>query len=328
MFAGQPGRAMNDSAVSPDELTPGAYIHALGNILEDFTAERVWQDASQKALLNILDDVGSEKQRLEDAQRAILNIADDGEAERLQLREAQKAVLNILDDLGAEKALLERTQSEVLRSEQTVRASLREKEVLLKEIHHRVKNNLQVISSLLNLQARYLPDPAARAIFTQSQNRVQSIALVHERLYESADLSHVDFSKYMTLLLDNVFDTHGADSRGIAKVIDVTDASLTVDLAVPCGLIVNELVTNALKHAFPDGRKGTVRVSLRETSEGNFELVVEDDGVGMPPDIDPRNTVSLGLDLVFTFAEQLNAELDIRREGGTSFRFRFKKTDQ
>jgi two-component sensor histidine kinase len=318
---------MNDVVVS-GEIAPAAYAQALVNILEDFAAERVWQDASQKAVLNILDDVGSEKSRLEDAQKAILNIADDSEAERLQLRESQKAVLNILDDLGVEKALLEKTKAEVLRSEQAVRASLREKEVLLKEIHHRVKNNLQVISSLLNLQARYLPDPAARAIFTQSQNRVQSIALVHERLYESADLSHIDFRKYTTILLDNVFDTHGAESRGIGKAIDVGDASLTVDLAVPCGLIVNELVTNALKHAFPGDRTGTVQVILRETTGGDFDLTVKDDGVGMRADIDPRNTASLGLDLVFTFAEQLNAEVEIGREGGTSFRFRFQKGDQ
>jgi two-component sensor histidine kinase len=316
-----------NGATDAGEITSAAYALALANILEDFAAERVGQDASQKALLNILDDVGSEKQRLEDTQRAILNIADDGEAERVRLRESQKAVLNILDDLGAEKALLEATQSEVLRSELTVRASLREKEVLLKEIHHRVKNNLQVISSLLNLQARYLPDPAARAIFSQSQNRVQSIALVHERLYESADLSHVDFAKYVVVLLDNIFDTYGATNRGIAKIMDVGDANLTVDVAIPCGLIVNEVVTNALKHAFPDGRKGTVRVTLTERP-GDMELTIEDDGIGIPADIDPRNTVSLGLDLVTTFADQLNAEVDIARVGGTSFRFRFRKGDQ
>jgi two-component sensor histidine kinase len=310
------------------EITPTAYVQALVNILEDFAAERVLQDASQKAVLNILDDVGSEKLLLEETQKAILNIADDGEAERMRLRESQRAVLNILDDLGAEKALLEKTQGEMRRSEQTVRASLREKEVLLKEIHHRVKNNLQVISSLLNLQARYLPDPAARAIFSQSQNRVQSIALVHERLYESADLSHVDFGKYLAVLLDNIFDTYDASSRGVSKVIDVGDANLTVDVAIPCGLIVNELVTNALKHAFPDERTGTVRVSLRETSEGILDLTVQDDGVGMPASIDPRNTVSLGLDLVETFAEQLNAAVEIVREGGTSFRFRFHKAAQ
>jgi two-component sensor histidine kinase len=317
-----------NGAASIEEIPATAYTLALANILEDFAAERVWQDASQKALLNILDDAGSEKALLQDTQRAILNIADDGEAERMRLRESQKAVLNILDDLGAEKALLEKTQSEVLRSEQIVRASLREKEVLLKEIHHRVKNNLQVISSLLNLQARYLPDPAAREIFSQSQNRVQSIALVHERLYESADLSHVNFGKYLAVLLDNVFDTYDAESRGITKIIDVGDANLTVDLAIPCGLIVNELVTNALKHAFPGGRKGTLRVSMRETAEGILDLMIADDGVGIPAGTDPRNTVSLGLDLVFTFAEQLNAEVDVAREGGTSFRFRFRKADQ
>lgn len=317
-----------NGAADAGAITPAAYALALANILEDFAAERVGQDASQKALLNILDDVGSEKQRLEDTQRAILNIADDGEEERVRLRESQKAVLNILDDLGAEKALLEKTQSEVVRSEQIVRASLREKEVLLKEIHHRVKNNLQVISSLLNLQARYLPDPAARAIFSQSQNRVQSIALVHERLYESADLSHVNFAKYVVVLLDNIFDTYGATSRGISKVIDIGDENLTVDVAVPCGLIVNEVVTNALKHAFPDGRKGTVRVSLRTAPDEMLDLTIEDDGVGIPPGIDPRNTVSLGLDLVTTFAEQLNAKVEIVREGGTSFRFRFRKEGQ
>ncbi|HZL18300.1 MAG TPA: histidine kinase dimerization/phosphoacceptor domain -containing protein [Polyangia bacterium] len=281
--------------------------------------------AYAQALVNILEDFGSERLRLEDTQKAILNIADDGEAERVLLRESQKAVLNVLDDLAAEKALLEKTQIDVLRSELTVRASLREKEVLLKEIHHRVKNNLQVISSLLNLQARYLTDPAARAIFSQSQTRVQSIALVHERLYESADLSHVDFGKYVAVLIDNVFDTYDAPSRGIAKVIDVGDVHLTVDVAIPCGLIVNELVTNALKHAFPDGRAGTVRVGLSESPEGTLDLTVQDDGVGMPAGVDPRNTVSLGLDLVVTFAEQLNAEMTINREDGTRFGFRFRK---
>jgi two-component sensor histidine kinase len=310
-----------------EESHPAAYVQALVNILEDFAAERQWQEQSQEAVLNILDDVESEKLRLENTQRAILNIADDGEAERLRLRETQSAVLNVLEDLGAEKALLEKTQSAVLRSEQVVRASLREKEVLLKEIHHRVKNNLQVISSLLNLQARYLADPAARAIFSQSQNRVQSIALVHERLYESADLSHVDFGKYLTVLLDNVFETYAATSRGISKIIEVEAANLSVDLAIPCGLIVNELVTNALKHAFPGGRAGTVRVSLHESPGGVLDLAVGDDGVGIPPDIDPRNTLSLGLDLVVTFAEQLSAELNIVREGGTCFQFRFRKVD-
>jgi two-component sensor histidine kinase len=279
---------------------------------------------TQLSLDNTREALGAEKLLFEATKKAILNIAEDAEAEKLLLRDTQKAVLNILDDLGAEKALLEQTQGEVLRSERAMRASLREKEVLLKEIHHRVKNNLQVISSLLSLQARYLTDPVARGIFGQSQNRVQSIALVHEKLYQSADLSHVDFGEYTAALLANLFDTYSAVGRGISKAIDVDGTRLTIDVAIPCGLIVNELVTNALKHAFPKGRKGTVRVVLREAA-GDLRLSVEDDGVGMPENIDPRNTGSLGLDPVFTFAEQLEAQVEVVRGPGTSFHFQFPK---
>ena len=295
-----------NSDVGEDEIPPAAYA---------------------KAVLNILDDFGVERQAQEASHKAILNIAEDGEAERERLRETQRAVLNILDDLGTEKTLLEKTQGEVVRSEKAMRASLREKEVLLKEIHHRVKNNLQVISSLLNLQARYLPDRAAREIFRASQHRVQSIALVHEKLYQSADLSHVDFNDYTATLIENLFETFDAGQRGIAKTIDIRDIRLSVDIAIPCGLIVNELVTNALKHAFPGGREGTVRVILREGADGALDLTVGDDGVGMPAGMDPRKTSSLGLDLVFTFADQLDAEVEIGRQGGSSYRFRFRKVD-
>ena len=274
-------------------------------------------------LANVLADLRAEKLHLESTQKALLNIAEDAEAEKLRLRETQKAVLNILGDLAHEKALLEESQGEVARSD-AVRASLREKEVLLKEIHHRVKNNLQVISSLLSLQARYLSDPKAREIFNESQNRVQSIALVHEQLYQSPDLSHVNFSDYTASLLDNLFHNYSAVDRGISKVIDVGGARLTIDVAIPCGLIVNELVTNAIKHAFPDGRTGTIRVVLREDPD-ELTLVVTDDGTGMPEGLDARNTGSLGLDLVFTFAEQLDATVEIGREHGTSFQFRFPK---
>jgi two-component sensor histidine kinase len=310
-----------------DEIPPATYAKAVLNILDDFTVERRAQETSHKAMVNILDDFGAERQRLVSTQKAILNIAEDGEAERGRLRETQRAVLNILDDLGAEKVLLEKTQGEVVRSEKAMRGSLREKEVLLKEIHHRVKNNLQVISSLLNLQARYLPDPAAREIFRASQHRVQSIALVHEKLYQSADLSHVDFSDYTVALLDNLFETFDAGPRGISKLIDIGAIRLSVDIAIPCGLIVNELVTNALKHAFPGGREGTVRVILREGADGALDLTVGDDGVGLPEGVDPRKTSSLGLDLVFTFADQLDAQVEVGRQGGSFYRFRFRKVD-
>jgi two-component sensor histidine kinase len=257
--------------------------------------------------------------------RAMLNILEDSAAEKELLREAQTAMLNVLEDLAIEKARLVQTQKELVRSEEAARSSLHEKEALLKEIHHRVKNNLQAISSLLNLQARYLPDPAARKIFTQSQCRVQSIALVHEQLYRSVDLAHVDFHQYVESLVDNLFHTHDAGDRGIAREVDVGGVQLPIDLAIPCGLLVNELVTNSFKHGFPGGRRGTIRVSLREEQPGSLHLMVADDGVGIPPDLDLRSTRSLGLDLIFTFVNQLHATLEVKREGGTTFELRFRR---
>ncbi len=210
-------------------------------------------------------------------------------------------------------------------AERKLRAALREKDVLLKEVHHRVKNNLQVISSLLNLQAQYVEDPATRAVFASSQGRVQSIALVHEKLYQSRDLSHIKLGEYLKTLLTDLLSAHSATDRGISSVIDVADLSLSVDVAIPCGLIVNELVSNALKHAFAARRSGTVTVRAQRTSGELIELSVADDGRGLPQAANPQNSSSLGLDLVFTFAEQLGAEVEILREGGTRFVFRFRE---
>jgi two-component sensor histidine kinase len=295
---------MSDAALAREAYDPEEYSMAVLNILEDFAEEKTRLQETQKTVLNILEDASLEKQRLQDM---------------------QKAVLNILDDLAVEKTRLEETQQEVVRSEHAVRVSLKEKVFLLKEIHHRVKANLQVVSSLLSLQARHLSDPAAREIFSESQNRVLSIALVHEKLHQSANLSHVNFTEYISELVENLFYMYNAVGRGIARAIDVGGVQLPIDLAIPCGLIVNELVTNALKHAFPSGRTGTLQVVLKQSGAGRLELSVGDDGIGLPKDLDPRQTQSLGLDLVFTFAEQLEATVDITREGGTCFRFLFSE---
>jgi two-component sensor histidine kinase len=211
-------------------------------------------------------------------------------------------------------------------AEKQIRSSLREKEVLLKEVHHRVKNNLQVISSLLSLQAQHLADPVARAMFGESQGRVRSIALVHEKLYQAKDLSHVRFDEYARELVEDLLHSLGGAGRSIDARIEVDEVAMPVTTAIPCGLIVNELVTNALKHAFPPSRGGTIRVALRPREDDRLELSVDDDGIGLPPALDPRRTPSLGLDLVYTFAQQLEAEVTVRRGDGTGFSFVFRST--
>lgn len=207
------------------------------------------------------------------------------------------------------------------RTEQQVLSSLTEKEMLLKEIHHRVKNNLQVISSLLNLQTDYVKDEHDLALFRESQNRVKSMALIHEKLYHSNTLSRIDFDMYMRDLTAQLFRTYNV--RDVSLDIEVEPSSFGVDTAIPCGLIINELVSNALKYAFPDGRTGRVRVSLQHTGEDLYILSVSDDGVGFPPGLDYRNTKSLGLQLVMTLTTQLGAEIALTREQGTTFTITF-----
>lgn len=211
-------------------------------------------------------------------------------------------------------------------AERKLHAALREKEVLLREVHHRVKNNLQVISSLLNLQAQYVQDEATRAAFASSQSRVQSIAMVHEKLHHSRELSQVKLDEYLKTLVGELLVAHSAAERGITSVVDVDDLNLSVDVAIPCGLIVNELVTNALKHAFRERSSGTVVVrATRVGAPPRIELSVADDGSGLPMRDDARAPATLGLDLVFTFAEQLGAEVKIARNNGTTFVLRFRE---
>jgi PAS domain S-box-containing protein len=205
-------------------------------------------------------------------------------------------------------------------AEEKVRASLREKEVLLKEIHHRVKNNLQITSSLLKLQSGYIQDKQAREMFAESQNRIRSMALVHEKLYQSNDLSRIDFSDYVDSLASLLFRSFGLASRRIQLKVSGDKVFLAVDTAVPCGLIVNELLTNCLKHAFPDERPGLIEIQVIAGADRGICLLVRDDGVGLPPHVDLDRTDTLGLQLVKTLAEQLRAQVAVRREGGTEFR--------
>jgi two-component sensor histidine kinase len=199
-----------------------------------------------------------------------------------------------------------------------------EKEVMLKEIHHRVKNNLQVISSLVNLQANETRDETVRGVLRDVTYRVRSMALVHEKLYQSADLAHVDFAEYARSLLGYLWRAHGAKAAAIRLTFDLEPLLLPVNTAVSCGLILNELAGNALKHAFPDQRTGEVNISMHVDAERLVSMNVRDDGVGLPEGLDWRKARSLGLRLMQMLAGQLNATTQLNRPDGTEFLITFK----
>lgn len=209
------------------------------------------------------------------------------------------------------------------RAEARLHASLQEKEALLKEVHHRVKNNLQIISSLLTLQADQVTGPGALEVLRESRNRVRSMAQIHETLYRSEDLSRADFAAYIESLGSQLFRSYAVDPGRVRWHAEVAPVSLDLDRAIPCGLILNELISNALKHAFPEGRSGEIVVRLYASSEGMYTLVVSDNGVGLPDERGPGLTGSLGLQLVATLARQLRGRLDVERQGGTTFRLTF-----
>ncbi|HWB86856.1 MAG TPA: histidine kinase dimerization/phosphoacceptor domain -containing protein [Bryobacteraceae bacterium] len=205
-------------------------------------------------------------------------------------------------------------------AEERLRASLREKDALLKEIHHRVKNNLQVVSSLLGLQSRLIPEVATRKMFQESQNRVHSMALVHELLYQTDNMSAVDFREYVADLTGHLFRSYGVSDRRVRLRLDLEQTFLNMDLAVPCGLVLNELVSNSLKYAFPDGRNGEIRIGLRMNAQNPGCLSVADNGVGLPT---LWSTKTLGLRLVRILADQMGATVEVHSEGGTELKLNF-----
>ncbi len=213
--------------------------------------------------------------------------------------------------------------TELKRNEEQIKASLKEKDALLKEIHHRVKNNLQIISSILSLQEAQVSDLASREVLADSRNRIKSMALIHERLYGSGDLSSIDFAEYVRNLIGHLSQSYGSDSGRIAVKTDVDGISLNIDVAIPLGLIVNELVTNSFKHAFPGNATGEIFVKLHRESDGKYLLVVGDDGTGMPTGFDLDSTSSLGLQLVHALAQQIDSQVTMVPGKGTVFRISF-----
>lgn len=210
----------------------------------------------------------------------------------------------------------------VLKDEQ-INASLKEKELMLREIHHRVKNNLQIISSLLNLQSLNTKDPETAEHLRISMNRVRTMAMIHEKLYGSKELSHIEFAEYVKQLAIHIFISYGVKPNTIKINVKAKDVFLDIDTAVPCGLLVNEIISNSLKHAFPCREKGLIEVELYVDKDNFYNLFISDDGIGIPQNLNPDNHDSLGLRLINTLAKQLGSEMNVNCSNGTKYYFRF-----
>jgi len=210
--------------------------------------------------------------------------------------------------------------------EEQLIATLKEKEVLLSEVHHRVKNNMQVIISLLRVQSDYVTDKKYFDMLKDSQNRIKSMAYIHENLYLSKNFANIDFEEYIKILTDDLLRSYHVNPDKIKVDIEVKDVSLRLDHAIPCGLIINELVSNSLKYAFPEDRKGEIMIAFGSINENEIELIVSDDGIGLPEDLDVRNAESMGMQLIMMLAEyQLKGKLEVNRTRGTKYHIQLKK---
>jgi len=233
------------------------------------------------------------------------------------LKEERDLINAVTERLGR---IIERIQVE-----EQIKSSLKEKEILLSEIHHRVKNNMQVISSLLKLQSAKIEDKKYVDLFKDSENRIRSMSLIHEKLYQSKDFANVDFNGYVKSIAKDLIRSYAVTPDKIKLNTKIEDVSLGFDNAIPCGLIINELISNSLKYAFPKDRKGEIKITFRSINSHEIEFTVSDDGIGIPAEIDIRETESLGLQLVHILAEdQIDGSIELDREAGTAFRIRFK----
>ena len=286
----------------PERFTPALEVLLARTHLDDRPLMEAWVNRALGS-----DEVSGVEYRIhraDGAERVLL-----GRGQVLVREEGRVRMVGVVRDITEEKA-----------AEQRLRASLREKEVLLREVHHRVKNNLQVISSLLQLQRGYVDDPRLIELIRESQTRVQTIALVHEAIYRSSDLAWINLKEYLHRLVAALLGVYQADAAQVEIHADAI--RLGMDAVIHCGLIVNELVTNVFKHAYPEGRGGTVRIGVERSGEGEAILSVADRGVGLPPGLDLAKARSLGFRLVTTLAEQLGGSIEVGRDGGTRIAIR------
>jgi len=279
--------------------------------------------------IKLLPDL-SRRVNIEEYTTAMLNILEDFSEEKARLEDSQSAMLNLLEDFDMEREKAEAINLELRKAEEEIKKSLLEKEALLKEIHHRVKNNLQVICSMLNLQLPYIKDEKAIEIFKESQNRIYSMALIHEKLYLSESLAKIDLSEYIRTLVNNLFLSYGITERLVRSYINIDNVQLGIDKVIPCALIINELVSNSLTHAFPGSKRmegnGELHIEIRSGTSGELTVKVKDNGVGVPEGFEIQRCESLGLKLVSVLVKQLKGDIQFISGKGIEFTIKFKAT--
>ncbi|MDJ0570653.1 MAG: response regulator [Pleurocapsa sp. MO_192.B19] len=291
--------------------------HAQTRQNDILTAEIEQRKVVQTRLSQINHKLEQEVNERMAAQQALKKLNED-----LEHRVEKRTVLLAQSNHQLKQEVLERQQAEA-----KLKSSLTEKEVLLKEIYHRVKNNLLVVSSLLELQTHYVDDPEIIKMLKNSQDRIHSMALVHEQLYSSNNLKEIDISVYIKALLAKISDSHSNQEKGINFVVNAESINLNIETAHSCGLIINELVTNALEHAFTGRDKGNISISLLRTDDAEIILTIKDDGIGVPEDFNFYKTDSLGLRLVRILTRQLEGEIELDFSQGASFQLTFAELD-
>lgn len=302
-------------------LPSPAQLEALNGQLREQIRER---EQAEVALHQANDELEKRVQE----RTAALRVANEAlRAEVLERRKAEEALWHAHDAL--ERRIHERTaeltrantdlHAEVIQRQHTeaqLTTTLHQKDVLFREMHHRVKNNLQIMSSLLSLQSRYISDPQTLQTFNDTRNRIRAMALIHGVLDQAHDFARVDFARYLQQLITHLYHAYGVSAHAIAIHTQAQNIWLNTDVAVACGLIVHELVSNALKHGFPDGREGAIQVSM-DHQHGQYRLTVADNGVGLPAALNLHTTTSLGFKLVLALANQLSGHLEVESHGGT-----------
>lgn len=291
---------------------------------------------NEKALTNESISINIEKKELEHAE-------NENALKQQQLEDARQrsfiawllvgilvlsgvVIILILNNRGNKKrqAQLALKNAQISAQKEQIEQSLKEKEILIREIHHRVKNNLQIITSMLSLQIGKVKDEKTESILRDARQRISSIALTHQMLYQKENLANVNFGEYVERLVTQVGFTMPSANVQLLTDIQLTETRLNIDNAVPLGLLLNELITNAYKHAFPEGVKGEITVSLREDTS-YFLLTVSDNGIGMPPNFEPADSKTLGLELVYILADQLDAQVLVENAAGSAFTIKLKK---